>query len=113
MLILAPFASEVSALAHAEHWKVQSSIAASKSVVAVERPVPNVGCQHRVKAEPSLKLECYAAMSRMVTALAESIGLTVIAEGMKTVDQRDFLASPGSHACLDYLFWPTLATQRI
>lgn len=111
--MVATFMPEVSALAHSISWKEQNQIEASKSVVAVERAVPNVGCQHRVKAEPSLKLECDAAMSRMVTALAESIGLTVIAEGMKTVAQRDFLASPGSHACLDYLFWPPLATERI
>ena len=45
-----------------------------------------------------------AAISKMVIALAESIGLTVLAEGVETTDQRDFLASQGCHAYQGFLY---------
>lgn len=44
-----------------------------------------------------------AAISKMVIVLAESIGLTVIAEGVETTGQRDFLASQGCHAYQGFL----------
>jgi EAL domain-containing protein (putative c-di-GMP-specific phosphodiesterase class I) len=45
-----------------------------------------------------------AAIAKMVIALAGSMGLTVIAEGVEHEAQRDFLASLGCHAYQGYLF---------
>jgi len=45
-----------------------------------------------------------AAISKMVVVLAESLGLAVIAEGVETEAQRDFLAGQGCHVYQGYLF---------
>ena len=45
-----------------------------------------------------------AAIAKMVIVLAESMGLTVIAEGVEIQAQRDILAHQGCHAYQGYLF---------
>jgi EAL domain-containing protein (putative c-di-GMP-specific phosphodiesterase class I) len=45
-----------------------------------------------------------AAIAKMVIALADSLALTVIAEGVEIEAQRDFLAHLGCHAYQGYLF---------
>ncbi|MFI3135741.1 MAG: EAL domain-containing protein, partial [Methylococcaceae bacterium] len=45
-----------------------------------------------------------AAIAKMVVALAESMGLAVIAEGVEDEAQREFLDHHGCHAYQGYLF---------
>lgn len=45
-----------------------------------------------------------AAIAKMVVALADSMGLAVIAEGVETQAQKDFLAHIGCHAYQGYFF---------
>jgi len=53
-----------------------------------------------------------AAIAKMVVALADSLGLSVIAEGVETEAQREFLASLGCHNYQGYLFSKPLSIQE-
>lgn len=44
------------------------------------------------------------AIIKTIIALADSLGLAIIAEGVETVEQRDFLASIGCHVYQGYCF---------
>ena len=45
-----------------------------------------------------------AAISRTIVALGQSLGLQIIAEGVETLEQKDFLKSTGCHAYQGYYF---------
>jgi diguanylate cyclase (GGDEF)-like protein/PAS domain S-box-containing protein len=54
-----------------------------------------------------------AAIARMVVALADSMGLSVIAEGVELQAQADFLAHQGCHAYQGYLFSKPLTLEAL
>jgi diguanylate cyclase (GGDEF)-like protein/PAS domain S-box-containing protein len=53
-----------------------------------------------------------AAIARTIVALAESLGLGVIAEGVETETQREFLAKSGCHAFQGYLYSKPVALDK-
>lgn len=53
-----------------------------------------------------------AAIAKMIVALAESMGLSVIAEGVENDEQRGFLADQGCHAYQGYLFSHPLPVEQ-
>jgi EAL domain-containing protein (putative c-di-GMP-specific phosphodiesterase class I) len=54
-----------------------------------------------------------AAITRSIIALAHNLGLSVIAEGVETEDQRRFLADEGCASFQGYLYHKPLAAQAI
>lgn len=53
-----------------------------------------------------------AAIARTIIALANDLGLQVIAEGVETRAQRDLLAANGCHVYQGFLFSPALAAEQ-
>ena len=54
-----------------------------------------------------------AAIARTIVILAQSLGLTVIAEGVETEGQRGFLSRNDCHLYQGYLFSPPLPADRL
>ena len=52
-----------------------------------------------------------AAIARTIVALGHSLGLAVIAEGVETAEQRDFLLGSGCRAYQGYFFSRPLAAD--
>jgi diguanylate cyclase (GGDEF)-like protein len=54
-----------------------------------------------------------AVIARTIIALGRSLGLAVIAEGVETAAQRDFLAMQGCHAFQGYFFGRPVAAEEL
>ena len=52
-------------------------------------------------------------MVQTIIGMAETLGLEVIAEGVETAEQRDFLAAHGCHLCQGYFFARPLPAREL
>jgi diguanylate cyclase (GGDEF)-like protein/PAS domain S-box-containing protein len=52
------------------------------------------------------------AIAKAIIALGDSMGLSVIAEGVETEEQRDFLSRSGCHTFQGYLFSPAVVASE-
>ena len=52
-----------------------------------------------------------AAIAKMIIALGQTLGLTVVAEGIETAEQHEFLVAAGCHHHQGYFFSPPLALE--
>jgi diguanylate cyclase (GGDEF)-like protein/PAS domain S-box-containing protein len=55
---------------------------------------------------------CSGAIAQTIVALSHAMGLSVIAEGVETEEQRDFLADLGCHSFQGYLFSKPLPLEE-
>ncbi len=54
-----------------------------------------------------------AAIARTIITLGKSMGLSVMAEGVETEGQREFLEQNGCHFYQGYLFSPALPVEQL
>jgi diguanylate cyclase (GGDEF)-like protein/PAS domain S-box-containing protein len=54
-----------------------------------------------------------AAIAKATVALAQGLSLTVVAEGVETVEQRDYMHKIGCHALQGYLYSPPLPAEEM
>lgn len=59
-----------------------------------------------------LHIQANQAIARTIIQLGENLGLTVLAEGVETEEQRDFLVGHGCRAFQGYLFSPPLDLEE-
>ncbi len=52
------------------------------------------------------------AIAETIVSLGRAMGLSVIAEGVETLEQRDFLANLGCHVYQGYLISPPVLPQE-
>jgi EAL domain-containing protein (putative c-di-GMP-specific phosphodiesterase class I) len=53
-----------------------------------------------------------ASIVRSIIALGQSLNLSVIAEGVETKEQRDFLVAQGCNACQGFLYSPAISASK-
>mgnify|MGYP000122485060 CR=1 FL=1 len=78
---------------------------------AIDPPAAVSAAAPGAEAVASAGTDRDAAIARMVIVLAESMELTVIAEGVETAGQRDLLAAAGCDFGQGYLFARPMPAQ--
>jgi EAL domain-containing protein (putative c-di-GMP-specific phosphodiesterase class I) len=57
-------------------------------------------------------LACSGGIAQTIVSLSHAMGLSVIAEGVETEEQREFLARLGCHSFQGYLFSRPLSLEE-